>query len=28
MPEGQDEFSVAGESMFTPPNSETGQCNQ
>lgn len=28
MPDGQDEFSVAGESMFTPPNSETGQCNQ
>lgn len=28
MPEGQDEFSVAGNSMFTPPDPATGTCNQ
>lgn len=28
MPQGQDEFSVAGNSMFTPPDPATGTCNQ
>lgn len=27
VPQGQDEFSVAGNSMFTPPDPETGTCN-
>ncbi|CAG1019887.1 hypothetical protein BURC_04812 [Burkholderiaceae bacterium] len=27
MPEGQDEFSTAANSMFTPPDPETGACN-
>jgi hypothetical protein len=26
-PQGQDEFSVAGDSMFTPPDPATGTCN-
>ncbi|MBP6778374.1 MAG: hypothetical protein KA151_14110 [Piscinibacter sp.] len=27
MPEGQDEFSVAGNALFTPADAETGECN-
>jgi hypothetical protein len=27
MPQGQDEFSTAAASMFTPPDPETGTCN-
>jgi len=27
MPEGQDEFSVAGNALFTPPDAVTGACN-
>jgi len=27
MPQGQDEFSSAADSMFTPPNPATGACN-
>lgn len=27
MPEGQDEFSAAGNSLFTPPDAATGTCN-
>jgi hypothetical protein len=27
MPQGQDEFSSASDSMFTPPNASTGACN-
>ena len=27
MPAGQDEFSSAADSMFTPPNPATGTCN-
>ncbi len=27
MPEGQDEFSSAGNAMFTPPDAQAGECN-
>ncbi|MBI5255108.1 MAG: hypothetical protein HY855_01310 [Burkholderiales bacterium] len=27
VPQGQDEFSAAGDSMFTPPNAKEGTCN-
>jgi len=27
MPQGQDEFSSAADTMFTPPNATTGTCN-
>jgi hypothetical protein len=27
MPEGQDEFSTAGNALFTPPDADTGVCN-
>lgn len=27
MPQGQDEFSTAGNNLFTPPDAQTGSCN-